>query len=167
MRTSLRALVVLVALAGLLAACEGAGTPGPNTPAATGLPMPPAGAATPPGAAGATPGPGDGKVNLGALYHMSRDPLYRSPPGPVPAGSAVTLRLKTARGDLTAASMRVWDSVANAEQVLTMTLERRSTDADYWSLQLPTPAKPDVLWYRFQVRDGASSGAYQDDKARD
>src|SRR5438034_7308506 len=104
MRTPLRALLVLFALAGLLAACERAGTPGPNgsnTPAAPGAPTPPAGAGAPPGTPGATPGPGDGKIDLGALYHMSRDPLYRSPAGAVPAGATVTLRLKTARGDLT------------------------------------------------------------------
>ena len=44
---------------------------------------------------------GDGQINAGALYHMSRDPLYRSPVGAVPLGTMVTLRLKTAPGDLT------------------------------------------------------------------
>ena len=49
-------------------------------------------------AAALAPGPGDGQVKLAALYHMSRDPFYRSPGGAVPAGTVVHLRLKAGGG---------------------------------------------------------------------
>src|SRR5664280_3432002 len=53
---------------------------------------------TAPGAAApSTPSasPGDGPIDLTALYHDSRDGLYRTPGGAVPAGTTVTLRLRT------------------------------------------------------------------------
>ena len=43
------------------------------------------------------------------LRHDSRDDRYRTPYGAVPAGTAVTLRLRAAAGDLTEATVRVWD----------------------------------------------------------
>ena len=131
------------------------------TLAATAAPATAAGGVRP------TPGPGDGKIDLGALYHMSRDPAYRDPPGPVPAGTAVTLRLKTAAGDLTGASMRFWDSRKSDETVLPMTLERSADGADWWMLRLQMPATPDVIWYRFLAQDGGATAAYEDDAARD
>src|SRR5207237_1199737 len=80
---------------------------------------------------------------------------------------AVTLRLKSARGDLTAASVHVSDSTGSADQVLPMVLETRSPDADYWSAQLHAPDALTVLSYHFEVQDGAASAAYQDDKSHD
>ncbi len=169
----------------VLAACDGGGTtPNPSglppiAPAptintlATG-PAPPLVAATatvggvlPVGAANVRPGPGDGAIQQGVIYHMSRDPLYRSPMGPVTAGTVVTLRLRAGVGDLTSATVRVWDSRAGAEQRVPLQLERRAADGDYWSVALQTPATPDTLYYRFLVQDGAAGAAYEDDAARD
>ena len=45
--------------------------------------------------------PGNGSIDLTALYHDSRDGLYRTPGGAVPAGTAVTLRLRTQREGVT------------------------------------------------------------------
>jgi glycosidase len=139
------------------------------TGSAAGAPTPARPTAPPTAASAArlTPGPGDGKINLAALYHMSRDPAYRDPPGPVPMGTAVTLRLKTAAGDLSGAAIRFWDSRKSNETVVPMTLERREGGADYWMLRLQMPATPDVIWYRFLAQDGGATAAYEDDAARD
>ncbi len=51
----------------------------------------------------------DNNVFWNELGHNSRDPLYRSPGGAVPTGTAVTLRLRAADNDLTAAKVRIWD----------------------------------------------------------
>ncbi len=51
----------------------------------------------------------DNNVFWNELGHNSRDPLYRSPGGAVPTGTAVTLRLRAANNDLTAAKVRIWD----------------------------------------------------------
>ena len=166
----------------VLAACDGGGpTPLPNAvPSATvgaavatatavlGVPATATmGGALPAGEANAQPGPGDGAIQQGGLYHMSRDPLYRSPVGAVAARTVVTLRLRAAVGDLTGVSVRVWDSRRSAEQQVPLHLERRSGDGDYWSVALQTPATPDTLYYRFLVQDGGAGAAYEDDRTRD
>jgi len=168
----------------LVAACDGGGTtpaptgPAPALPTATlgvvatatapsVLATATVGGVLPAGEANAQPGPGDGAIQQGALYHMSRDPLYRSPVGAVAAGSVVTLRLRTAVGDLTGATVRVWDSRAGAEQRVPLHLERRAADGDYWSVALQTPARPGTLYYRFLAQDGGAGAAYEDDRARD
>jgi hypothetical protein len=121
----------------------------------------------PAGDTNAQPGPGDGAVNTGALYHMSRDPLYRNPVGPAPMGTVVTLRLRAGRGDLTGATVRLWDTQANGERLLPMRLDRRTGDADFWTISFQTPAKPDTFWYRFLVQEGSDSASYLDDSTRD
>ncbi|MCS7179694.1 MAG: hypothetical protein N0A03_10610, partial [Anaerolineae bacterium] len=52
----------------------------------------------------------DNDVFWDGLLHDSRNPLYRTPVGPVPAGTPVTLRLRAYAGDLTGVSVRIWDS---------------------------------------------------------
>jgi hypothetical protein len=54
----------------------------------------------------------DGNISETDLYHDSRSDLYRSPGGAVPAGTKVTLRLRAGAGDLSAATVRVWDTNA-------------------------------------------------------
>src|SRR5689334_1127572 len=63
-------------------------SPPTATPAAAPATASPAVAASP-----TPPQAGDGQIDQAALYHMSRDPLYRAPGGAVPAGTKVTLRL--------------------------------------------------------------------------
>jgi glycosidase len=184
MVTAIRRGALILGVAALLGACDaGAATPTPGPlPAATQTPAaaatntapvaaatntPGAATATPAPAAVLTPGPGDGQVKLDGLYHMSRDPFYRSPGGAVPAGTVVHLRLRAGAGDLTAANVRVWDSRAGTQTLLPMTLEKRDGDADYWGVDLATPKTPNVFWYRFQVQDDGAGAAYEDDKDRD
>jgi glycosidase len=71
----------------------------------------------PPGPAGGpTTGAqaGDGAIDLAAVLHDSRDPLYRTPGGAVTAGTAVTIRLQTRHDDLTGAHLLLSDSSAAA-----------------------------------------------------
>ncbi len=71
----------------------------------------------PPGPAG---GPrigaqaGDGAIDLTAVLHDSRDPLYRTPGGAVTAGTSVTIRLQARHDDLTGVHLLLSDSSAAA-----------------------------------------------------
>jgi len=50
----------------------------------------------------------DNNIAWDGLRHDSRDPLYRTPGGAVPAGTPVTLRLRTFHNDITGAKVRVY-----------------------------------------------------------
>ena len=52
----------------------------------------------------------DGQIDDAGLMHDSRDDMYRTPVGPVAAGTDVTLRLRATAGDLTAATLKVTDT---------------------------------------------------------
>lgn len=139
---------LLLSLALLLAACN----PLPTQPTA--------GPASPAPAAQA-----DGQVNRDALLHYSRDPQFRAPDGPVPFGTAVTLRLKTAPGDLTAATVRLWDN-AKAKETLVPMAPVAGSDT-LWEAKITAPDYPTVLWYRMIAQDGGAQAVYQDDPRRD
>jgi len=114
----------------------------------------------------------DGKIQDADLAHDSRSDTYRTPFGAVPAGTKVVLRLRAAAGDLTEATVRVWDQVDELQALLPM--ERIATDPtageygyDYWQVTLYTSAKPTILWYRFIVRDGSATAYLEDDPPDD
>jgi hypothetical protein len=50
------------------------------------------------------------------VRHDSRDPLYRTPGGAVPAGTPVTIRLRTFHNDVTSVRLRVYDLNASAQR---------------------------------------------------
>jgi glycosidase len=110
---------------------------------------------------------GDGRIALAGLRHDSRDQAYRTPGGAVPAGTSVRLRLRTFAGDATSVRLRVFDVVAQRERLYTMRrVVRRAPCArrrcDFWQVGLPLAA-PNLLWYRFIVRDGRRVAYYGDD----
>ena len=114
----------------------------------------------------------DGEISDDDLYHDSRDDLYRVPYGAVPAETEVTLRLRAAAGDLSEATVRVWDSFEELQALVPM--EVVATDPtqgehgyDYWEATLRTSARPTVLYYRFIVRDGPTTRYIEDDPAAD
>jgi glycosidase len=114
----------------------------------------------------------DGQISVGDLAHDSRDDLYRTPYGAVPAGTVVTLRLRAAAGDLTEASVRIYDTRAQGQVIIPMAVAARDTTGgehgyDYWQVQLPTINLPTVLYYRFIVRDGTEVRYVEDDLALD
>lgn len=114
----------------------------------------------------------DGTISEKDLAHDSRDDLYRMPGGAIPAGKDVTLRLRAAAGDLTAASIRVYDGIGQSQIIVPMSVEARDATGgehgyDYWSATLHTLAQPTVLYYRFIVRDGPTTRYLEDDAALD
>ena len=119
------------------------------------------------------PGPGhDGNVEWDGLRHDSRDLLYRTPGGAVPAGTPVTLRLRTYHGDVTSVSARIYDVNANGQRILPMHLaaedvscyDGTSNRCDFYAVTLPN-AHANNLWYRFVVSDGSDTDYYADNTA--
>ena len=130
------------------------------------------------GVAGAVPGTGrgaaagqDDNVEWDGLRHDSRDPLYRTPGGAVPAGTPVTLRLRTLHDDVTAVRLRVFDLEQDGQQLLPLFIAASDVDCydaaladatcDYWAVTLPN-VEPTNLWYRFIVTDGTDTDYYAD-----
>ncbi len=116
----------------------------------------------------------DNNVEWDGVRHDSRDPLYRTPGGAVPAGTAVTLRLRTFHNDVGAVKLRVYDINAGAQRIEPMAIEAGDVSCyqagleqetcDFWSVTLPN-AEPDNLWYRFIVTDGTDTDYYADNTA--
>jgi glycosidase len=117
----------------------------------------------------------DGNVEWDGLRHDSRDSLYRTPGGAVPAGTPVTLRLRTFHGDVTGVKARIYSLRLGGQQVPPMTIAAagvpcyqaglEAETCDFWSLTLPAwiASQADNLWYRFIVSDGADTDYYADD----
>jgi glycosidase len=154
------AIAIVVVGVGVLEATQPASPPEPS-----GSPPPLASEDRPPLAV-------DGEISDDDLFHDSRDDLYRVPYGAVPAGTEVTLRIRAAAGDLSEATVRVWDSFEELQALVPM--EVVATDPtqgahgyDYWEATLRTSAVPTVLYYRFIVRDGPTTRYIEDDLAAD
>jgi glycosidase len=113
----------------------------------------------------------DNNIEWDGLRHDSRDLLYRTPGGAVPAGTPVTLRFRTFHNDVTGVSARLFNVNAGAQQILTMSLAAadvscyqvglESKTCDYWSVSLANQV-PDNIWYRFIVTDGSDTDFYED-----
>jgi len=113
----------------------------------------------------------DDNVEWDGLRHDSRDTLYRTPGGAVPAGASVLLRFRTFHDDVTAVRARIFDVDANAQTILAM--ERVASGVscyqaslgdetcDFWQVELEN-ADPNNLWYRFVVTDGSDVDYYAD-----
>ncbi|CAN5750746.1 alpha-amylase family glycosyl hydrolase [soil metagenome] len=98
------------------------------------------------------------------LGHDSRDPVFRNLGGAVPAGTPVTLRLRAASGDLTAARVRIWDDRNDAQMIVPMTLAADDGTHEWWEATV-TPGQPTIYWYRFIALDGTATAFYEDDEA--
>ena len=113
----------------------------------------------------------DNNVEWDGLRHDSRDTLYRTPGGAVPAGTTVTLRLRTYHNDVTGASVRLYDINAGGERMVPMALAATDVDCygsapagygcDFWEATV-SEASPNNLWYRFVVTDGSDTDYYAD-----
>ena len=109
----------------------------------------------------------DNNVFWADLGHNSRDRLYRTPDGSVEAGTAVTLRLRSACDDLTEAKVRIWNDLINAQSILNMTKVASDSQYDWWEATLPVSPNPTIYWYRFIAIDGSATAYYEDDGTRD
>jgi len=113
----------------------------------------------------------DNNVEWDGLRHDSRDTLYRTPGGAVPAGTPVTLRLRTFHNDVTGVNLRVYSLNANAQRLYPMSIAASDVECydpvpagftcDFWSATLSN-SDPDNFWYRFIVADGADADYYAD-----
>ncbi len=113
----------------------------------------------------------DNNVEWDGLRHDSRDPLYRTPGGAVPAGTPVTIRFRTFHNDVTDVKLRVYDINAGAQSLIKMTPAAMDVSCyqagleaetcDYWAATLPN-ATANNLWYRFIVTDTAKIAYYAD-----
>jgi len=157
----------LVVVAYLFATGPPAPTPGPS-PIAT-----PASSPTiAPTASAPTGHAQDGVIDRDGLRHDSRDLLYRTPGGAVPAGTPVSLRFRTYHGDASGVWARVYR--VNGGYAQDVPMERAAQDAscyddalvgdtcDFWQVTLPN-GEPDNLWYRFSIHDGDATAYYADD----
>ncbi len=115
----------------------------------------------------------DNNVEWDGLRHDSRDTLYRTPGGAVPAGTAVTLRFRTFHNDVTGVKVRFYSVDRAGQQIEKMSLAASGVDCyqaslagkkcDFWQLTLPADFGVDNLWYRFIVTDGTDTDYYADD----
>jgi glycosidase len=105
----------------------------------------------------------DNQVEWDGLGHDSRDTLYRTPAGPVATGTSVTLRLRAASGDLTAAKVRLFNDRQNTLSILDMSLVVDDGVNEWWQVTLQPPSLATVYWYRFIAVDGSDVDYYADD----
>ncbi|KPV51502.1 alpha-amylase, partial [Kouleothrix aurantiaca] len=113
----------------------------------------------------------DNNVEWDGLRHDSRDTLYRTPGGAVPAGTPVTLRFRTFHNDATSVKLRLYDLNAGAQSVVPMSIAAsnvscfqaglESERCDFWAATLPN-GTPNNYWYRFIVSDGTKTAYYAD-----
>ena len=113
----------------------------------------------------------DNNVEWDGLRHDSRDLLYRSPGGAVPAGTEVLVRFRTFHNDVTGVSLRVFNVNSSGQSILPMTLAAsdvscyqaglEGSSCDFWQVSLDE-ASPNNLWYRFIVTDGTDTDYYAD-----
>jgi glycosidase len=116
----------------------------------------------------------DNNVEWDGLRFDSRDTLYRTPQGAVPAGTPVTIRFRTFRDDVTSVTLRDFSVAENAEHLIAMkrvatavSCYQQSLAADtcdFWQATL-LDAQTDIQWFRFIVADGTSTAYYGDDTA--
>jgi glycosidase len=98
------------------------------------------------------------------LLHDSFSPVYRSPGGAVPAGTAVRLRLRVTGERVKAVALRleVGDPVTETSTVRMVKAKRAGT---FWSVNYKTPAKPALVTYAFRVTTAHSVRWYGDDNS--
>jgi glycosidase len=117
----------------------------------------------------------DNNVEWDGLRHDSRDTLYRTPGGAVPAGTPVTLRFRTFANDVTGVKVRFFSVDKNGQQLVSMErvasgigcyqADLAAERCDFWQATLPGSWGADNLWYRFVVSDGTDTDYYADDTA--
>ena len=122
-----------------------------------------------------SPGPQlDNNVEWDGLRHDSRDLLYRTPGGAVPAGTDVLIRFRTFHNDVSGVTLRVYDVNSSAQHFIAMTPAAtdvscyqpslENSTCDFWQASI-NEASPNNLWYRFIVTDGTDTDFFADNTA--
>ncbi|HUP86439.1 MAG TPA: alpha-amylase family glycosyl hydrolase [Acidimicrobiales bacterium] len=121
----------------------------------------------------------DGSIGWDGLRHDSRDPIYRTPSGAVPAGTPVRLRIRTFHDDATGVELHVHrHHIEDHFQQIPMELAAADIGCyeealaeetcDFWEVTVPGTAHADhTILYQFLVTDGPEAVYYADDVAVD
>jgi hypothetical protein len=114
----------------------------------------------------------DNNVEWDGLGFDSRNTLYRTPQGAVPAGTPVTFRFRTFHNDVTGVTLRDYSVDDFAQHLIKMNrvasgvscyeASLAAETCDFWQATI-SAAQPDLHWYRFIVTDGISTAYYGDD----
>ncbi|MCP4770914.1 MAG: glycoside hydrolase family 13 protein [Planctomycetes bacterium] len=103
-------------------------------------------------------------IDADAVFH-DQSPVYCSPLEPMP-GDTVSLRLRAAHGDLTSATVRIWDTGLNGgaggEVLVPMWVEGQvgpGNQFDMWRADIQVGTNH--LWYRFRLEDSGCVDYYQ------
>lgn len=103
-------------------------------------------------------------VDAAALLHDSRSDLYRLPGGAVTFDTEITLRFRSATGDLDAVSVRVYDMTQQTQSILPMQVVATTADGyDLWETTLQAGDVGTILYYRFILQRGGETLFYEDD----
>lgn len=98
----------------------------------------------------------------GSLFHDSFDDLYRTPLGPVPVQTPVTLRF-AADARVGSVTVRVWDAVKQKQQMLPMSVVTVTPGGyNLWEATLDTGKEPTIYWYRFILTQDGETVYYED-----
>lgn len=126
-----------------------------------------------PGAAPvAVPWPSDNDVRWDAVRHDTFSAVDRTPFGAVPVGGKVALRLVTAPKDVTGVTLRTYrlDAVTGRTDAPVDTPMRYAGDVSHagasiatWTVTVPAPPDPSVVYYKFAIADGTDVDWYGDD----
>ena len=113
----------------------------------------------------------DGNIEFSGLRHNSRDSLYRTPSGAVPANTEVKLRLRSFHNDVDKVILRLYDLNASAQRLVPMQVaaadvaclqaDLASERCDFWESTISSTIANN-FWYRFIINDGASIAYYAD-----
>lgn len=105
-----------------------------------------------------------GNIDGEAVFH-DQSPLYCTPLEPMP-GDTLELRLRARAGDLSSATVRIWDTGLNGgaggEVMVPMWIESQvgpSGNFDLWRADVQLGS--DTLWYRFRLEDQGCEDWYQ------
>ena len=100
----------------------------------------------------------DNNVEWNGLFH-DQGPLYDSAPEPT-ASTAVTLTLRTFKGDITSANIKYYDSADGQFRWVAMHWAANDATGTYDLWQGTIPASSSKKYYRFQVNDGSATAWY-------
>lgn len=105
-----------------------------------------------------------GNIDGEAVFH-DQSPLYCTPLEPMP-GDTVELRLRARAGDLSSATVRIWDTGLNGgaggEVLVPMWVEGQTGPAQAFDLwRADVQVGTDTLWYRFRLEDQGCVDWYQ------
>ncbi|HET9915363.1 MAG TPA: alpha-amylase family glycosyl hydrolase, partial [Anaerolineales bacterium] len=113
----------------------------------------------------------DNDIAWDGLRHDSRELLYRTPGGAVPAATEVLIRFRTFHNDVSGVALRLYDVNANGQRIVQMTRAAEDVSCyqadleeftcDFWQAAVEE-ADPNNLWYRFIVTDGTDVDYYAD-----